>query len=485
MFQVNEISELSKLTPRKLEIFNLISKGFTNKEISNQLSISANTVKIHVASILKILDVTNRTEAVGIFKTVVENKNHDDSTIMKLKVMQKVNRPSLAVLPFEVVGNEMELHIISRGMAEDLITRLSLWKWFPVKSFSSTMKYNLIDYTPNDLYNKLGVNYLISGSVRVVKNLVRITFHLIETDNGLNLWSKCIDCSWEDIFKEQDEISRKVVASISPELIEAEGKRVTTRINFLFNAWSHSVKGLYLLSKKTEENILAALVEFEKAIQLDESIILAWYGKVLASYLQIVEQFEQNIPEAIKRIQTGIAKCMHLDIKDSKTNFAAGLGALIEGKREDSIFYFKKAVEINPSYAIAYRYLGQLYAMGGNFEQALSNIEEAKSLNPHDPEIYSCYGAIALVHFAAGDYRQAINWSKKSIRENPYFTFAYAIVASSYVHSGDISLGKEYIEKLLNINPEFTIKKIEPLLQSTDEKYSILFKEGLRRSGLN
>lgn len=54
------------LTDREKEILNLISKGFTNKEIAKELMISLNTVKAHISSIISKLKVKNRTEAVFI-----------------------------------------------------------------------------------------------------------------------------------------------------------------------------------------------------------------------------------------------------------------------------------------------------------------------------------------------------------------------------------------------------------------------------------
>jgi DNA-binding NarL/FixJ family response regulator len=55
---------LANLTRRQRDVLNLLIEGMSNKEIANVLGLSAGTVKIHVSSIFKVLNVTNRTLAV-------------------------------------------------------------------------------------------------------------------------------------------------------------------------------------------------------------------------------------------------------------------------------------------------------------------------------------------------------------------------------------------------------------------------------------
>ena len=87
------------LTPRQLEIFGLMAKGLSNREICELLGISNNTVKIHVAAILRNLDVANRTEAVFAYKEMLEQTgaSHDGR---RLEVSDRIGRPAIAVLPF-------------------------------------------------------------------------------------------------------------------------------------------------------------------------------------------------------------------------------------------------------------------------------------------------------------------------------------------------------------------------------------------------
>ena len=135
-------------------------------------------------------------------------------------------RPSIAVLPFVDQAAEGGTSWFSDGLVEDIIAALSCLPELIVISRASVLRYRGVAHDPLQIHRELAVRYLLTGSVRRDGDRVRLSAELTDCEAGTAIWSNRLAGEAGDLFKLQDELSAKVVATIAPQVQESELRRV-------------------------------------------------------------------------------------------------------------------------------------------------------------------------------------------------------------------------------------------------------------------
>lgn len=131
-------------------------------------------------------------------------------------------RPSLAVLPFDNLSGDAEQAFLADGMAEDILTGLSRFRWLTVIARNSSFSYKGQSVDVRQVASELGARYVLEGSIRRGGNRIRVTGQLIDAEGGGHLWAERYDRDLDDIFELQDEVTGAIVAAIAPEIGHAE-----------------------------------------------------------------------------------------------------------------------------------------------------------------------------------------------------------------------------------------------------------------------
>ena len=139
------------------------------------------------------------------------------------------DKPSIAVLPFENMSGDPEQEYFADGMVEEIITALSRFKWLFViaRNSSFTFKGKAVDI--KEVGRRLGVRYVLEGSVRKAAGKVRITGQLIDAVTGAHIWADRFERDLTDVFALQDEVTVAVVSAIQPKLLQTEIAMATRR----------------------------------------------------------------------------------------------------------------------------------------------------------------------------------------------------------------------------------------------------------------
>ena len=132
------------------------------------------------------------------------------------------DKPSIAVLPFENMSGDPEQEYFADGMVEDIITALSRFKSLFViaRNSSFTFKGKAVDI--KEVGRRLGVRYVLEGSVRKAAGKVRISGQLIDAITGAHIWADRFERDLTDVFALQDEVTVAVVSAIQPKLLQTE-----------------------------------------------------------------------------------------------------------------------------------------------------------------------------------------------------------------------------------------------------------------------
>jgi len=177
-------------------------------------------------------------------------------------------------------------------------------------------------------------------------------------------------------------------------------------------------------------------------------------------------------------------RAAELDDDDPWAHLALGYLAFTKRHTDDAVREYNRALELNPSFATAYGYLGWALAFDGQSEEAIEHFERAQRMSPHDPLTAFYYSGTGVAHYTAKRYRDAISWSQKAIQKRPGFTAAYRILCASLAEAGDADEAHAMTAKLREMQPTVSIAWCETHVPYTPRAMPH-FLEGMRKAGID
>ncbi len=397
---------------------------------------------------------------------------------------ETAERPAIAVLPFENLSDDPTQQYFSDGISEDLITRLSSWRSFPViSSFSSFAQ----DSQPTDVREVgryLGARYLVMGSVRRAGDRVRIAARLVDTDSGVVAWSDQFDRSYDDVLILQGEISRSIVGAMHPQLDELDRRRAVREEPQNLAAWDWVQRGWWHFYRGTREGAREARNSFQEAAQLEPDLAGAHSGIALSHYIELTSGEVSEPEETIDALVRSAERAVSLDSQDAWGHHALGHAYALTGQRESMLTAFARSVELNPSSSLVLICSGESMALAGQPDEAIEHLDEAMRLSPQDPAIFYALHAVALAHFSAERYAQAVEWASRSVQTQPDFAWGYRTMAASLAHLGRLDEARQALEKAVERQPEFTLAGGQRVLLTADAAVGERYLAGLRLAGM-
>ena len=212
----------------------------------------------------------------------------------------------------------------------------------------------------------------------------------MEVDNGNQIWTGRYDRDLKDIFELQDELTATIAAAIEPQLAGSERLRARGKTTDILDAWDLFHQGQWHMYQFSKDHVLKAIELFENAIRLDSEFGPAYAGVSVGKFVQSVAGYTESIDEMIQAALLNSEKAVGLDDQDLFAYYALGRAAAISKKPSKAMWALQKAIELNPSYALAYHALAQMHVMTpGNEEPSMGYINEAIRLSPNDPLVWA------------------------------------------------------------------------------------------------
>ncbi|MCG2778042.1 MAG: tetratricopeptide repeat protein [Desulfobacterales bacterium] len=400
----------------------------------------------------------------------------------KHRALKLPDKPSIAVLPFTNMSGDIEQDYFSDGITEDLITDLSHISGLFVISRNSVFTYKGKAVKVEEVAKDLGVRYVLEGSVRRVRDQVRITAQLIDAKTGHHVWAERYDRDMKDIFALQDEVTGKIVEALAVNLVADEHARLTKKDTDNLGAYDLVLRGSAHFRRHTKESNELARAMFAQAVQLDPNYTAAYEGLVWTRLMARMYGWSDDPKLLDDALELG-KKAVSLDKSSPQGHVILGHVYLWKKLHEEAITEFEKAVSLNPNDADALSSLGGALVFSGLPEKALGYIEKAIRLNPNYPEYYIFN--LGQAFFQLKMYEEAVMALRKSIIKNPNFMPAHYVLAACYGHLGKQELARAKAEEVKRMIPGFSVKVSSEILPFKDEDDFEHFAEGLRKAGLH
>lgn len=295
------------------------------------------------------------------------------------------SRPSIAVLPFVNMSGDPEQEYFADGISEDIITGLSKLRWLFVIARNSSFTYKGKAVDVKRVARELGVRYVLEGSVRKGGNRVRITAQLIDAGTGNHIWADRYDGELTDVFALQDEITRKAVAAIEPNLLEAEGIRSQHRSPDDLDAWDMVMQANSTFWRLTKHDSEAAIAILRRAVERYPNYAPA--HSMLAFALLISRQVGWlSMDPEVNEPAARAAHAVELDDRDPWAHLALAYVASTRRRTDEAVDEFQRALDLNPNFAAAHGYLAMALTFDGRSEKAIEHAEQAIRMSPNDPQ---------------------------------------------------------------------------------------------------
>ncbi len=385
---------------------------------------------------------------------------------------------SVAVLPFENLGGSSEQDLFSDGIAEDIIAGLARFRLLTVIDASSSFRFHDRHHDLKAIGTKLGVTYLVVGSLRRAGQRVRIAAQLVEAASGARLWSEHYDREVEDIFAVQDEVTRMIVSTLVGQIESADVRQALRKPPASLAAYECYLRGLVHIRGYGKDDNQQALAMFEAAVEKDPQFGPAHAHLALA---KIAVNGYANSPQTVLDEALSLArKAVTLDEGDSGCQRMLALIHVNRREFELGERHYRRAYRINPNDANTLVQMGGLLARRGKLEEAMEWIDEGFRLNPFPPPWYSATLGNAL--YLLGRYEEAAAALEELPNPGP---FTCARLVACYAKAGDAAATERARASLLALCPDFSIEDFiqRGLLLERPEQLE-LFREGLRMAGL-
>ena len=313
------------------------------------------------------------------------------------------DKPSIAVLPFDNMSGDPEQEYFSDGITEDIITELSRFQSLFViaRNSSFAFKGQAIDIV--EVAKKLGVQFVVEGSVRKAGERIRITAQLIDASTGSHLWAERYDRNLDDIFEVQDEVASQIVTMVPGHVEIADRVRAERKPTQDMNAYDLMLRAMSMVYRNFSSREIEPLLKQALEIDPDYAMAHAQLSMVYA-YSVFVHgiQFDENTTLAIHHAETALK----LDPSNSTVLACSAETYLLVGKHDLAKYHMDKAIVLNPNDFIVMGQAGLVKAYQGDYDDAVIWINKATKNDPYSAD--SLREVYFEAHFLGGQYELAL-----------------------------------------------------------------------------
>jgi serine/threonine-protein kinase len=309
---------------------------------------------------------------------------HED--LARLGSTEAVGAPadisSIAVLPLENLSGEAAEEFFADGMTEALIGNLAQVGALRVISRTSVMRYKGTRAPLIEIARALRVDAIVEGTVARAGTRVRINAQLIEAATDRHLWARSYEHDLDDVLALQAEVARTIAEEIRVRLTPSETERLSAARAVDPKAYDAYLRGRFQWNRRNAESLRRSIELFEEAIAIDPTYALAWTG--LADSYNILGDMQAIAPSTTgPRAKAAARRALDLDsqLAEAHTSMAFQCmfndwdWAAAEGE-------FRRAIELQPSYATAHQWYGEFLTMHGRLDDAEREARLAVELDP-------------------------------------------------------------------------------------------------------
>jgi len=383
------------------------------------------------------------------------------------------SKPCIAVLPFTNMSDGPGQQYFSDGIAEDIITELSRYRSLLVIARNSSFQFRDRSADMDVVRQRLGVRYIVEGSVRRSGARLRIATQLIDAVAQTHLWAERYDRDMLDVFAVQDEVARTIAATLEGRVAASGAELVKRKPPADWRAYDHFLQGR---ACEADFDLVGAVVCYNHAIEMDPAFVHAhaWRAKAL-----IAQYWQDQQPEQLRQAEASAQAALALDNNDPWPHQAMAFVAMHQRKFDLAGGHLDRALILNPNDAGVAADRGAWLVRTGRPDAALQCLDAAMQRDPFPAAWVWSVRWRVLFHLKR--YEEAIAALRNMVRVSVWH---HAYLAATYAHLGDPDNAHCELAAFLQAKPGATLATIAAADPYADKSLLQQLLAGLSKAGL-
>jgi TolB-like protein/Tfp pilus assembly protein PilF len=353
---------------------------------------------------------------------------------------------SLAVLPFANISGDSSQDFFADGMTDELIGYFLKIEALHVSSRTSVMTYKGVRKPLREIAKELNVRWVVEGAVLQAGGRVRITVRLIDAATEKHLWAETYEKDMRDVLALQSEVAGEITGQIRVKMSAPEKARLAQSRSVNPDAYQDYLRGRHFWNKRTVEGLKKAREYFEHAIEKDPSYAPAHCGLADTYALMGSNGYDVMPPkEAMPRAKAAARNAFKIDPTLAEAHAAMGYVKLVYDRDlPGAAQELERALAVEPNYAIAHQWAGELLMAKSAPEEATKAFRRALEL---DPLSVPCNLGLGWSFYFCGRHDLAIEQFQRTLEIAPDVPMALYGLGLSYHHKKEYRRGLSEFQK--------------------------------------
>lgn len=396
---------------------------------------------------------------------------------------------SVAVFPFNEIGSPDCDTGLGFKLAREVRKGLSRFSWLSVASRYVNPNEGSKTGSYQKISRDIDVRYVVDGYLEYSSQGGQLSVELIDIiDDARSTirWNQDFEIDLDD-NKSLERTVAKIISQLDVKLRQKEIERVCSLPPDKYSAYDCVIRAVSAIPEMTPESFQQAEKMFERAIELDSEFAAIYTWRIYWEIFLFGQSWVENPAEEVRKANQIAREALKRDPDDALVLAMKGhFQAFVEHDFESALELHHKAYRLNPYSSMVLLLNSCTFSYCGEPEKAIERLAELNDLVEFEERHkFLYYVAHSIAHTFNRDYELGVEWGKKCISDTPGFTNGYKPIICCLGHLGKTEEAAEYIGKLSQLDPDFSIDqiaKVYPFKQENDRNHYI---EGLRKAGVS
>jgi TolB-like protein/Tfp pilus assembly protein PilF len=379
----------------------------------------------------------------------------DSTTLQQPEPGDRSGRPSIAVLPFQLLGASSPYALMAEALPHDLLAEFARLRWLFVVARGSSFRLAAAQPDIGRIGTLLAVRYCLTGTIEVTGDRIKVSVELADTRDLGVVWSERYESRAAGVHDIRMRIVASTMAALEIRIPLHEAQAARLRDPEHLDAWSTYHLGVQHMFRFTRTDNRTAITLFTQAVAIDPNFARAHAGLSFGHFQNAFLSYTPDIATETIGARRAAERAVEIDPLDPFVNLTMGRALWLSNDISPSLGWLDRAVSLSPNYAqgLYARALSQTILCRG--EAGQDDADHAMLLSPIDPLHYAMLATRALSHLVRGEYPAAAHWADRAAQAPGAHILILAIAVACHALNGDDMRGQLWADAIRRRGPMF------------------------------